>query len=69
MTPDYPRPTFDEASWKTFSGTYLMANRIIITSRHERYSVITVPRLFLDKMVDKIKEHESWNPEQHIVFE
>ncbi|MCJ1384042.1 hypothetical protein MMC17_007158 [Xylographa soralifera] len=66
--PYYPRPDVDEALWKSFSKTYLMASRIILVSRHERYSLMSLPKLFLDKVVDMIKEHEGWNPEDHIVF-
>ncbi|MCJ1437809.1 hypothetical protein MMC27_007196 [Xylographa pallens] len=45
------------ALWNSFRETYLMVIRIILASRHERYLVMTLPKLFLNKVVDIIKEH------------
>ncbi|MCJ1391754.1 hypothetical protein MMC18_004619 [Xylographa bjoerkii] len=66
--PYYPRPDVDEALWKSFSQTYLMVSRMILANRQERASVMSLPKFFLDKVADMIKEHEDWDPEEHIVF-
>ena len=66
--PYYPRPDVDEHLWESFSKTYLTASTIILANRQERASVMRLPKLFLDKVADMIKEHEDWDPEEHIVF-
>ena len=66
--PYYPRPDVDERLWKSFSKAYLTASQIILADKEERASVMSLPKLFLDKVSDMIKEHEDWNPEEHIVF-
>ncbi|MCJ1403054.1 hypothetical protein MMC11_006277 [Xylographa trunciseda] len=66
--PYYPRPEVDEALWKNFSKTYLTASRIILRNRQESASVMSLPKLFLDKVAEMIKKHEDWDPEEQIVF-
>ncbi|MCJ1294775.1 hypothetical protein MMC34_006333 [Xylographa carneopallida] len=66
--PYYPRPDVDEALWESFSESCLMASRKILVSPQETFSCMSLPKRFLDKVVDMIREHEDWDPEEHIVF-
>ena len=65
--PYYPRPDVDEDLWKQFCGTYLKASKLILENRSES-GALHLPQRFLDKVVEKIKQHEDWDPEEQIEF-
>ncbi|MCJ1244058.1 hypothetical protein MMC30_001255 [Trapelia coarctata] len=66
--PYFPRPDVDEKLWGEFSGIYLEASRLILESKKVESRVMGLPRQFLDKVVETVKEHEDWDPEEQIVF-
>lgn len=66
--PYYPRPDVDEELWEEFSKAYLTASTLILKGKKAKAPVMALPQRFLDQVVEMIKEHEDWNPEEHIVF-
>lgn len=58
--PYYPRPDVDEDLWKEFSRTYLVASQLILEQQQEKSPMImNLPKRFLDKVAEMIKEHED----------
>ena len=66
--PYYPRPDVDEELWEIFNSVYLRASSLILDNRKERGRAMRLPKRFVTKVAATIKAHESWNPEEHIVF-
>lgn len=66
--PYFPRPDVNIDLWESFSRTYLKASQVILENKNASSRLMELPGLFLEKVVSKIKEHEDWNPEEHIVF-
>lgn len=67
--PYYPRPDVDKKLWREFSQVYLKASNIILkTLPKKNPAIMNLPERFLAKVVEKIKENESWDPEHQIVF-
>ncbi|KAF6225579.1 hypothetical protein HO133_009579 [Letharia lupina] len=66
--PYYPRPDVDTELWTQFSKTYLKASRLVLRNKQVSSQAMELPEIFLDKVASKIKEHEGWDPEEHIVF-
>lgn len=67
--PYYPRPDVDEDLWNEFCSAYLKASKLILENKREDNATLNLPQRFLDKVMEKIKEHEDWNPEKNIVFQ
>lgn len=67
--PYYPRPDVDEDLWNEFCSAYLKASKLILKSKKAGKADLKLPRRFLDKVMEKINEHEGWDPEKNIVFE
>lgn len=68
--PYYPRPDVDEELWAEFSRIYLVASQRVLERQQEKSPVITnLPKRFLTKVAEMIKENEDWDPEEQIVFE
>lgn len=67
--PYYPRPDVDEDLWNEFCSAYLKASKLILKKKKVDEADLKLPQRFLDKIMEKIKEHEDWDPEKNIVFE
>lgn len=67
--PYYPRPDVDEELWAEFSRIYLMASKLILEKEVEKSpEIMNLPKRFLAKIAEMIKENENWDPEEQIVF-
>lgn len=67
--PYYPRPDVDEELWEEFSRVYLRASQVILENRKEESpEILNLPRRFLAKVAEMIKENEDWDPEEQIIF-
>lgn len=67
--PYYPRPDVDEDLWDDFCSVYLKTSTLILQNNKADEWVLTLPKRFLEKVVELIKEHEGWNPDDNILFE
>ena len=61
--PYYPRPDADKGLWEEFCASYLKTSHIILhailhAEHGEEPSITCLPQRFLDKVVEKIREHE-----------
>lgn len=66
--PYYPRPDVDIDLWNEFSNVYLAASQLIL-QKQKATEAMDLPKRFLEKVMEKIKELETWDPETHIIFE
>ena len=66
--PYFPRPDVDESLWEDFSKVYLEASQRILEKKQQGKLVMSLPKRFLDKVVEMIKQNENWDPEEQIVF-
>lgn len=69
--PYYPMPHVDKELWEGFRNTYLTASDAILQARGfgDEMEVIRLPRRFLEEVDRRLKETESWNERDNIVFE
>ena len=66
--PYYPLPEVDEDLWDAFCDTYVQASKVILEVQCVEGDVLRLPRLFLEEVVKVLKENESWNAEDSVVF-
>lgn len=67
--PYYPRPDVDQELWAEFCNIYLLASKLILDRNPQSSPTMKrLPSFFLGKVEEMIKEHENWDPEEHIVF-